>query len=133
MKAKNFLPFLRCNHSVNYTLQQYLSYITIATNISLGVFVAIAFVVPISYSSAPIYLSYKRLAICRQCYCWFVRYQLPFMRQQFHKLLMTDLFHIRHSGDNVIQILPWIHITVPSSTPASGRRQTERTPPILGE
>ena len=39
------------NHSINYRWR-YLSYTTIATNISLGVFVAIAFVVPISYSSA---------------------------------------------------------------------------------
>ena len=36
--------------------------------------------------------------------------QLPFMWKQFQQFLMSSFFVIGHSGDDIIQIIPWVYI-----------------------
>ena len=44
------------------------------------------------------------------CQCTFRMLQLPFMWKQFQQFLMSSLFVIGHSGDDIIQIIPWGYI-----------------------
>ena len=37
-------------------------------------------------------------------------FQLPFVREQFQQFLMSCLFIIRHSGDDIIQVFSWVYI-----------------------
>ena len=44
------------------------------------------------------------------CQYTFRMLQLPFVREQFQQFLMSCLFIIRHSGDDIIQIIPRVYI-----------------------
>lgn len=44
------------------------------------------------------------------CQCTFRMLKFPFMWKQFQQFLMSSLFVIGHSGDDIIQIIPWVYI-----------------------
>ena len=44
------------------------------------------------------------------CQYTFRMFQLPFMWKQIQKFLMSCILVIRHLGDYIIQVIPWVYI-----------------------
>ena len=50
------------------------------------------------------------------CQYTFRMFQLPFMWKQIQKFLMSCILVIRHLGDYIIQVIPWVYIVCLTSS-----------------